>query len=200
MAPENPNVSRTYGSLCNPELLCVIQAGMAGANLLVFRETAETVSGRELARRLFSAIPKIGSDKQDANLNALLLAGEVECALSDCAWASAAKAQEITDILAALFLQEGGDIAKLQSLAGEVANDLPETVRISHPEGFAYYALHPGDFADAVATMGSCRLVGVVGIRSVGTTLSAVVAGALRRIGVSGRQDYSASSGTSLRS
>ena len=157
---------------------------MAGANLLVFRETAETLSGRELARRLFSAIPKIGSDKQDANLNALLLAGEVECALSDCAWASAAKAQEITDILAALFLQEDGDIAKLQSLAGEVANDLPETVRISHPEGFAYYALHPGDFADAVATMGSCRAIGVVGIRSVGTTLSAVVAGALRRIGV----------------
>ena len=157
---------------------------MAGANLIVFRETAETVSGRELARQLLSAIPKISSDKQDANLNALLLAGEVECALSDCAWASAAKAQEITDILAALFLQEGGDIAKLRSLAGEVANDLPETVRISHPEGFAYYALHPGDFADAVTKMDSCRLVGVVGIRSVGTTLSAVVASALRRIGV----------------
>ena len=169
--------------LCNPELLCVIQAGMAGANLLVFRETAETVSGRELARRLLSAIPKTGSDTQ-ANLSALLLAGEVECALSDCGWASAAKAQEITDILAALFLQEAGDLAKLQSLAAEVANDLPETVRISHPEGFAYYALHPGDFADAVAKMVSCRLVGVVGIRSVGTTLSAVVAGTLRRIGV----------------
>ena len=164
--------------------MCVIKAGMAGANLIVFRETVEMVSGRELARRLLSAIPKVGSDKQDATLNALLLAGEVECALSDCGWASAAKAQEITDILAALFLQEGGDIAKLQSMAAEVANDLPETVRISHPEGFAYYALHPGDFADAVATMGSCRAVGVVGIRSVGTTLSAVVAGALRRIGV----------------
>jgi hypothetical protein len=157
---------------------------MAGANLIVFRETAETVSGRELARRLLSAIQKIGSDRQDANLNALLLAGEVECALSDCGWPSAAKAQEITDILAAMFLQEGGDIAKLHSLAAQVANDLPETVWISHPEGFAYYALHPGDFADAVAKLDSCRAIGVVGIRSVGTTLSAMVASALRRIGV----------------
>jgi len=157
---------------------------MAGANLIVFRETAETVSGRELARRLLSEIPKTGGDKQDANLNALLLAGEMECALSDCRWASVAKAQEITDILAALFLQRVCEMAKLQSLVGDVARDLPETMRISHPEGFAYYALHPGDFADAVADLDYGKVVGIVGIRSVGTTLSAVAASALRRIGV----------------
>jgi hypothetical protein len=59
-------------------------------------------------------------------------------------------------------------------------------VSVSVPEGFAYYALHPMDYADLVARLEfRQQRAFVVGIRSVGTTLSAVVCARLRQLGVS---------------
>src|SRR5262249_29689910 len=57
-------------------------------------------------------------------------------------------------------------------------------VDVSIPEGFAYYALHPLDYADLVErTELGARSALVIGIRSIGTTLSAVVAAKLRQLG-----------------
>ena len=61
---------------------------------------------------------------------------------------------------------------------------LPATLRMSRPEGFCDYAVTPEAYACAAA--GFCRAhqpeeAVVVGIRSIGTTLSAVVAAVLRR-------------------
>ena len=44
----------------------------------------------------------------------------------------------------------------------------------SEPEGFAYYALHPGDFADVVRPFAGVDSVALIGIRSIGATLSGV--------------------------
>lgn len=69
----------------------------------------------------------------------------------------------------------------------EVTRQLPESVlgelTTSTPEGFAYYALHPMHYADAAERLGRLQDAVVVGIRSIGTTLSAVMAAALRRRG-----------------
>ena len=162
----------------------VIKAGMAGVNRIVFRQTGETMSGQELARRLLSVISKISRFDAGSILDALVVAGEAECALSDCGWASAAKAAEITDIVSAAFVGSDFDEERLQALSHGLANHSPEAVGISHPEGFAYYALHPGDFADAMVDVDCRAPVAVVGIRSVGTTLSAVACAALRKRGV----------------
>ena len=58
------------------------------------------------------------------------------------------------------------------------ARDLPafEQLSISTPEGFAYYALHPLAYADVIQQISACDRLLVVGIRSIGTTLSAVAA------------------------
>lgn len=162
----------------------VIKAGMAGVNRIVFRQTVETMSGQELARRLLSVISKISRFDAGSILDALVVAGEAECALSDCGWASAAKAAEITDIVSAAFVGSDFDEETLQAVSHGLANHSPEAMRISHPEGFAYYALHPGDFADAMVDVDCRAPVAVVGIRSVGTTLSAVACAALRKRGV----------------
>lgn len=162
----------------------VIKAGMAGVNRIVFRQTVGTMSGQELARRLLGVISKISCFDPGSVLDALVVSGEAECALSDCGWASAAKAAEITDILSAAFVGSEFDEERLQALSHALASDPPKAVRISHPEGFAYYALHPGDFADAMADAGCLDPVAVVGIRSVGTPLSAVAWAALRKRGV----------------
>ncbi|HKU25386.1 MAG TPA: hypothetical protein VJQ54_07935, partial [Candidatus Sulfotelmatobacter sp.] len=158
---------------------------MAGANLFVFRENAETVSGRELGARLLRLLSEVRGENSSSIVDALLLAGVVECALSDCGHASAGEARQITDILALqLVAGEDADQKQLQSLGAAIAEDLPERLRVSPPEGFAYYALHPGDFADAVDRLETPGQVGVVGIRSVGTTLSALSLAALKRRGI----------------
>src|SRR3982750_4419365 len=56
---------------------------------------------------------------------------------------------------------------------------LPGNIRLRPPEGFAYYALYPEMYASACLDFlreQQPARVGVVGIRSIGTTLSAVVA------------------------
>jgi hypothetical protein len=62
---------------------------------------------------------------------------------------------------------------------------VPDRIHVSPAEGFAYYALHPLDFADlASAVPLDAPRAAVVGIRSIGTTLSAVVVAALERRGI----------------
>lgn len=60
-------------------------------------------------------------------------------------------------------------------------------VEVSTPEGFAFYGLFPETYVDATTELvRSLQPIGVVviGIRSIGTTLSAAVAGALRHSGI----------------
>ena len=67
----------------------------------------------------------------------------------------------------------------LGELPGTLAMELPGCVELSLPEGFAFYAVYPEAYADAARRL---RLLGpprVIGIRSIGTTLGAVVAAAL---------------------
>ena len=56
---------------------------------------------------------------------------------------------------------------------------------VSTPEGYAYYALHPLDYADVLSgnRIDASRAF-VIGIRSIGTSLSAVVAAKLRQTGI----------------
>src|SRR4029077_5287099 len=59
-----------------------------------------------------------------------------------------------------------------------------EWTSISPPEGFTYYALHPLDFARVIAQLPpEPRPCAVIGIRSIGTTLSAVAVASIRVAG-----------------
>lgn len=63
---------------------------------------------------------------------------------------------------------------------------LPETVAVSPPEGYAYYALYPETYRRAARRYyaeARPERVAVTGIRSIGTSLSAVVAWALEEKG-----------------
>ena len=113
--------SPAHVSSCNQEMVRIIKAGMAGVNCIVFRETAQTVSGQELIRRLLKAISKFSRFDPGTVLDALVLAGEVECALSDSAWKSAAKAAEITDLLSSELVASNCDEKRLKALANELA-------------------------------------------------------------------------------
>jgi hypothetical protein len=157
---------------------------MPGTNMLIFRDGAKQVSGRSVANRLTNCIAKVTPSNEASVLDALLIAGEIECALSDCGHPGTDRAIQLADSLAALFVKrEGSSGEDLNCKAQTVSSMLPDMLRISHPEGFVYYALHPGDFADVVANQPPSNSFAVVGIRSIGTTLSAVTTAALRAQG-----------------
>ncbi len=95
------------------------------------------------------------------------------------------------EALVDLALAARGDLGHLASarkrLAAVAAELPPRSIEVSEPEGFAFYALFPEFYAEAAR----CFLRGVqpksalvVGVRSIGTTLSAVVAAELLAHGV----------------
>jgi hypothetical protein len=57
--------------------------------------------------------------------------------------------------------------------------DLPVSVQLKTPEGFAFYALYPEAYLEAARRLRLVAAPRVIGIRSIGTTLGAVVAAAL---------------------
>ena len=105
-------------------------------------------------------------------------AGEIECALADLGHPAKAEAEALAGALSrAMVTVDGSGISRARTNLR--ATDLPESLTVTAPEGFAFYALDPLRYRDVVREL----CVGpsfVVGIRSIGTVLSAVCAAALR--------------------
>lgn len=114
-------------------------------------------------------------------MDALLRSGELECALMDAGKPEAELLSRVTDRCAEILVSSefSGRPELLSLLPPQIQGELT----VSTPEGFAYYALHPLRYADVVDDLGEVRDSVVVGIRSIGTTLSAVTAAALRQRG-----------------
>jgi hypothetical protein len=158
-------------------------------NLLVFREDRRQVRGPDLKRALAQELANLHgatSPGKDKVVRALLLAGELECGVADAGSVPLKPYMQVTDRLAE-------SLVAVQSAAGEInfepgalrdllaAAAVPDQVEITPAEGFAYYALHPLAFAEALTAIPNLPpSVLVLGIRSIGTTLSAVTAASLR--------------------
>jgi len=159
----------------------------AETDLWVFRNGRKSVAGLRLLNELHAALKQLldssASQIRERSLNVLIRAGELESALADAASPAASPLASLTDALAFTLLS--GDLRSVTKLADSLSNlCLPQTIETSPPEGFSYYALHPLEFADAAMGLADPpRPAAVIGIRSIGTTLSAVVAATLRRAG-----------------
>jgi hypothetical protein len=86
-------------------------------------------------------------------------------------------------VCAAQVLCDSG-ILKSMVCAAQVLPSCDQ-LSISTPEGFAYYALHPLAYANVIRQIPACERLLVVGIRSIGTTLSAIAAASARARGIS---------------
>jgi hypothetical protein len=161
----------------------------------IFRDVRRRTDAATLTATLRSEITRLPySAKLDDLLALLLRAGELECALEDAhvPAVESTAASNITNAFAAAALScdslaQPYDACELRQIAVETLDAIHSScaVNIGTPEGFAYYALHPLDYADLVERLGlrAPRAV-VIGIRSIGTTLSAVVAAKLRQLGI----------------
>ena len=156
--------------------------------MFVFRDGRHQVAAQELLLRLKQSCRSLAvSPQPDDLLDPLLRTGELECALSDACDESnpgRSLAQQITEQIASQFVGQAAEAAEpLLARLGTIP--LPEHVSVSTPEGFAYYGLDPRAYAQlALAAAHGQRPVAVIGIRSIGTTLSAVVLAALRQCAI----------------
>lgn len=153
-------------------------------HLLVFRDGARPISGSAQRYALAQEISNSqNSFQRDEVLRALLLAGELECGAVD-AGGMTGNLEMLTDSLATVFVNSQPIPTSPDLLALLEGVPVPEKLIVSSPEGFAYYGLHPLAYADVLDQLPELppRVV-VVGIRSIGTTLSAVTAAALRERG-----------------
>ena len=154
----------------------------------VFRDTHREISGVRLLSELGAALGDLGSSSNsipppDRVAEALFRAGELESILTDRGLDGAIEIAGITDDLADALLAPGSPLAAALARV-TVPLDVPARVLAAPPDGFSHHAVHPLDFAVLVGRIATLAApVVVVGIRTIGTTLSAVVAAALRARG-----------------
>jgi hypothetical protein len=181
---------------------------MSGLNLLVFRGDRRRASGKDMKAALIARLEQVRSPLSNRTLvGALLLAGEFECGVADAYPEAAQSCERLTDGIADALLAgertsssnpaSNLDFQKSEfhslSIGPTISESLINAARalttveqlsISTPEGFAYYALHPLAYADAMRQIPASEHLLIVGIRSIGTTLSAVAAAAARARGI----------------
>lgn len=154
-------------------------------DLWVFRDGKKSVSGKQLLQELTASVGHLRQVPGDGNaqLTSLILAGELESAVADSNAPTTAYFAALTDAIAGIAF--GSNLLQLRRLAVTIAGQpVPDRLTLSPPEGFTYYALHPLHFGQlARAAVRQAGPVAIVGIRTIGTTLSAVAAAALRAVG-----------------
>lgn len=153
--------------------------------MLVYRDGSRTCSGAALARSLAAALARTPrGDRASTAVDALLRAGELECALADAGDPAAAAAAAATDAAAAHLFGTGSAFHLAGAVEQLSRHTLPARLSVKTPEGYAYYALHPLAYdAPARAAARGARQIAVVGVRSIGTSLGAAVCAALAHDG-----------------
>jgi hypothetical protein len=164
----------------------------SGWDMYVFRDGRRAVTGSELISSLIGALSRCpsasGRTFEDCALAALIAAGELECALLDdtveASYSeSCSAASEMTDALACAFLT--GQQHSFPSILQRAEHiRMAAQYQVAVPEGFAYYALHPRKVAMLLDELALRDPVAVIGIRSIGVTLSAVAYASLCLRGV----------------
>lgn len=131
-----------------------------------------------------------GIDRHARLVSALIEAGKLLQGVADAHFADEERDRSSlsTDALAA-FVRERGravcrswdssfeEIGRLPRL--QPRDDWPSQIEVRVPEGYAFYALYPEAYAEAARRLKLTGSPRVIGIRSIGTSLAAVVAAAL---------------------
>ncbi|HEV3317876.1 MAG TPA: hypothetical protein VG488_12940 [Candidatus Angelobacter sp.] len=149
--------------------------------LFVFRKNRAELSTYQLVKDLAADLRSVSS-RCESIIDALVRAGEIETGVADSGWAETGEIAAIVDEIASAacandpYFSPAAILHRLEQII------LPATIHCSHPEGFSYYGLHPLDFADLARRVlpELAPVVAVIGIRTAGSTLSAVVSAVLR--------------------
>jgi hypothetical protein len=159
-------------------------------NMLVFSDFGRNAAASRELEDCHKRVKGLrGAAPAHTRLAVLIRLGMVEAAIVDALCPAADRALPLLVLLRqAMDALARGDIEAVDtSLARVASGDLPASIRVTVPEGFAYYALYPAAYTAAVTEWAiAARPPSVVclGLRSIGTTLASTAAAALHRIGV----------------
>jgi hypothetical protein len=154
--------------------------------MLAYREHGRAESGDRLKHELLRVLDRVECDSTgDCALEALLRAGELECALADVQHPGAERVARVTDAMAARMLPGYSRAPEVTRELPLEQLDVPARLRATSPAGFARDALNPLAYAQLVERLGPLHAcVAVIGVRSIGTSLGAIVRETLRARGV----------------
>jgi hypothetical protein len=153
--------------------------------VLVYGDHSERADVRErlgaLAGEIASAATMApGIDRHAKLVGALVEAGQLLQGAADARLGAAGQLNDFVYALASAVMRSWDSrFAEFGALPTVPRIDVDAEVELRLPEGFAFYAVYPEAYVEAARRL---RLVGlpcVIGIRSIGTTLGAVVAAAL---------------------
>jgi hypothetical protein len=171
--------------------------------MLVYRADDTPVETAAALDRLIVKAAPGGTRTHDALTEIFIDLAEVESAIADRQFPERDGLDPLTTSLRAASLRAAH--ALIASWAGEPAGrdlelsrvadslrdvagrPLPDTIALRISEGYAYYGLHPESYAVAAKRFAAaCRpaFAVCIGIRSIGTGLSAMVAASLERLGI----------------
>lgn len=158
--------------------------------MLLFGKKSFTANPRAIAGRLLADVAARNTPGLERAREWLVFAGQLEQAVLDAAGSPAVT--EVTNGAASVFLaqRDGQDCGSgrqhlLQALAGAMPKLEGPELEVRLPEGCAWYALYPDCYARTAVRWAAAnpeRKTCVIGLRSIGTGLSAVVSEQLRRI------------------
>ena len=166
--------------------------------MIVYGDRVERQDPREKLARVIEALGRArvahGVDRHSSLTLALIEAGELAQGVADAAFDVAGMdgpcptgeaamslvmrlARAVADSWRSDFSTEVPE--RLPELTRIAASPLPDRLGVKRAEGFAFYAVYPECYLEAALACGGMSSARVIGIRSVGLTLAAMVATAL---------------------
>lgn len=153
--------------------------------MLVYGDHSEIVDPRERLQKIAEQLGAVtgmpaGLERHSELVHCLICAGQLLQGVAD-ADAPIEQISAFVDRLAeALVRSSDSGFAGVEDLPAVPAAKLPRWVELRQPEGFAFYAVYPEAYIEAARKLSLAGPPRVIGIRSIGTTLAAVVAAALK--------------------
>lgn len=163
--------------------------------MLVYGDHHERAEPALVARNINDALDaaermECGPGRHARLVGALIDGGRLLQGIADAEFAKAKRdgSSPATDELGTFLLQLARAVCRSWESCFEVHGDVqrlkssanwPPDVELREPEGFAFYALYPEAYAEAARRLNLAGPPRVIGIRSIGTSLAAVVAAAL---------------------
>jgi hypothetical protein len=152
--------------------------------MLVYGDHVETVDPREWLNGLGEQLSRVatmpaGLDRHAKLVSALIEAGQLLQGVTDAGARADALSGFLCALARAVLRSWDSEYGELGSLPRVPSVSLPDEVNIRQPEGFAYYAVYPEAYIEAARKLNLSGPPRVIGIRSIGTTLGAIVAAAL---------------------
>jgi hypothetical protein len=148
---------------------------------LVYRDVKERVSLADACQSLAGELEHFLQVRDDESfLSAFLRAAEIETALTD----SHQEPFLFTNLLARDLVGNSSVQAKIETaefVLRSLKSPPDKQLVISRPEGFAFYGLHPLDYADVLneIDLSGTQPIAVIGIRTIGLALGYVVVNSL---------------------